>query len=140
MASDVRSDSQSVHPELVLSPLLSNLGSSTQQQISRAIAENSIVVFGASYCPFCLEVNRLFKSLGVRYANFNLDKEKDGAALRAELLQLTGQKTVPYVYINQVGDPVRLRHVQLQPTCRVGGRHCSKHDAVCNMSVFSAND
>jgi glutaredoxin 3 len=102
MGSEVNSHSRSVHPELVLSPLLSNLGSSSQQQIKRAIAENNIVIFGSSYCPFCLEVNRLFKSLGVRYANFNLDKEKDGAALRAELTQLTNQKTVPYVFINQV--------------------------------------
>ncbi len=42
-------------------------GDSVDAKISAAIKANPVVVFGKTHCPFCLEVARTFKELGVRY-------------------------------------------------------------------------
>jgi glutaredoxin 3 len=63
------------------------------------INENALVVFSKSYCPYCVSVKSLLKSLGAEAKIIELDKESDGSAIQGALAKLTGQRTVPSVFI-----------------------------------------
>ncbi|XP_052780440.1 thioredoxin reductase 1, cytoplasmic-like [Mya arenaria] len=60
---------------------------------------HKVMVFSKSTCPFCVKVKDLFKSIDVTYQAIELDQEKDGSAIQATLADLTGQRTVPNVFI-----------------------------------------
>ena len=74
-----------------------------EQQTSFAKSEiesNNVVVFSKSYCPFCTATKELFASLDVDITVHELDKMgDDGPALQHALLQMTGQKSVPNVFV-----------------------------------------
>ncbi|KAJ3128794.1 hypothetical protein HK098_003560 [Nowakowskiella sp. JEL0407] len=57
----------------------------------------------------------LFQSLGQPYSTFELDLRDDGADIQAYLLEKTGQKTVPNIFINgqHIGgnDTIQAKHV-----------------------------
>eukprot|EP00850_Spirogloea_muscicola_P009789 SM000056S17907 [mRNA] locus=s56:38837:39563:+ [translate_table: standard] len=52
-----------------------------------------------SYCPYCIRVKKLLKSLGVRATVYELDHEADGQAVQAALAGWTGQRTVPNIFV-----------------------------------------
>jgi glutaredoxin 3 len=57
-------------------------------------------VFSKSYCPFCDRTKSLFADLGVEIKVHELDKMgDDGPALQNALLQMTGQRSVPNVFV-----------------------------------------
>lgn len=68
--------------------------------INSAVADNKIVVFSKSYCPFCKKTKELFEDLGVEATVFELNQMDDGADIQDALLEITGQKTVPNTFIN----------------------------------------
>lgn len=91
---------------------LSKSGPSTSSRISTSlnmsqddfakseIDNNSVVVFSKSYCPFCEKTKALFDDLGVEYAVHELDKMgDDGPDLQMALFKMTGQKSVPNVFV-----------------------------------------
>lgn len=63
-------------------------------------------MFGRSTCPFCIEVTRTMTNMGVDFAYIKLDQlaaspaQFAGPAVLEHLRETTGQKTVPFVYIN----------------------------------------
>jgi glutaredoxin 3 len=64
------------------------------------IESNDVVVFSKSYCPFCIKTKDLFDSMGVKYAVHELDKiGDDGPELQMALFKMTGQKSVPNVFV-----------------------------------------
>lgn len=54
-----------------------------------------------SYCPYCTQTKNLFQQqLGITSAFvYELDQQPDGNAIQQELLVMTGQRTVPSVFI-----------------------------------------
>lgn len=75
---------------------------SPEDNIKALVAGNTVMVFGESWCPFSIEAVRVLKELGVERSAFcMLDKEPAGSAVRARLREMTNQKTVPYIYINE---------------------------------------
>jgi glutaredoxin 3 len=57
-------------------------------------------VFSKSYCPFCDRTKALFTDLGVEIKVYELDQiGDDGPTLQHALLQMTGQKSVPNVFV-----------------------------------------
>jgi glutaredoxin 3 len=64
------------------------------------IEQNKVVVFSKSYCPYCTKTKDLFASLKVDAQIHELDKMDSGADIQAALLDMTGQRTVPNVFIN----------------------------------------
>ena len=70
-----------------------------------------VVVYSKSYCPFCTKTKSLFDSLGVSYTAIELDEVDGGDAIQATLLDITGQRTVPNVW--------------------VGGKHLGGNDGAC---------
>ena len=70
-------------------------------RVQELIQTNTIMVFSKSYCPFCRRVKELFeKELQVPYRAIELDQDSQGSAIMDYLKSLTGQKTVPNVFIN----------------------------------------
>ena len=67
--------------------------------ISSSIAENDVMVFSKSTCPFCKKTKALFKGIGVEHSVMELNEREDGADIQAALAELTGQRTVPNVFI-----------------------------------------
>ncbi|CAG0914711.1 unnamed protein product [Notodromas monacha] len=69
--------------------------------VKRQIARSKVVVYSKSKCPHCKAVKALFKDLGVEYVAIELDSLGSlGDSIQDALLELTGQSTVPNVFIN----------------------------------------
>lgn len=67
----------------------------------KEIADNHVVIFSKSYCPFCSKTKELFQDLGVSDAKiYELDTMADGADIQAALMDISGQRTVPNVFID----------------------------------------
>ncbi|OCH95745.1 glutaredoxin [Obba rivulosa] len=71
--------------------------------VESAVAQNKIVVFSKSYCPYCKRAKALLSSKfsGVPSAVFELDEIEEGGDVQSYLLEKTGQRTVPNIFINQ---------------------------------------
>ncbi|XP_056097546.1 thioredoxin reductase 3 [Rhinichthys klamathensis goyatoka] len=70
-------------------------------KIKELIDSNQVMVFSKSFCPFCVKVKDLFKELNVKCITLELDLMEDGTNYQDLLHELTGQKTVPSVFINK---------------------------------------
>jgi len=75
----------------------------TKELVNKTIAENSVVIFSKSYCPYCQGAKDLFTT---RFPDVNvkvleLDLRDDGSEIQGYLQQLTKQRTVPNIFINQ---------------------------------------
>ncbi|KAH9614190.1 hypothetical protein KSS87_017899 [Heliosperma pusillum] len=82
------------------------------------VSSTPVFIFSKTYCGFCNRVKNLLKELGAAYQAIELDKEPDGDAIQAALLEWTGQRTVPNVFIGgkHIGgsDAVMAKHQQGQ--------------------------
>jgi glutaredoxin 3 len=58
-----------------------------------------VVVFSKTYCPYCTATKSLFKDLEINAKVIELDVVSDGDRIQSALLDLTGQRTVPNVFI-----------------------------------------
>ncbi|KAI1080749.1 putative glutaredoxin [Whalleya microplaca] len=65
------------------------------------IDENAVAVFSKSYCPYCSASKRLLDDLGAKYKLVELDEVSDGSALQAALQEISGQRTVPNIFIDK---------------------------------------
>lgn len=68
--------------------------------LQEQINGNKVMVFSKTTCPFCAKIKDLFKSLNVHYGLLELDTHENGSTLQTALFELSGQKTVPNVFIN----------------------------------------
>lgn len=58
----------------------------------------NIVMYTSAYCPYCTNAERLLLSKGVTEINkIRIDVEPEK---RAEMMQKTGRRTVPQIYID----------------------------------------
>jgi len=74
-------------------------------KVNELIEKNPVFMFSKSYCPFCDQIKSLFDSLDIKYTALELDlmdQDSDikGAEIQQALIEKTGQKTVPNVFIN----------------------------------------
>ncbi|KAI9030961.1 glutaredoxin-1 [Phycomyces nitens] len=74
--------------------------SNIEQFVKDSIANNKVVVFSKSYCPYCTKAKKILAEFDVEVFIVELDKHADGAAIQNYLLTLTGQRTVPNIFIN----------------------------------------
>lgn len=58
-------------------------------------------LFSKSYCPYCIRAKDLFDDINVDYKALELNDHKDGETIQQVLAELTKQKTVPNLFINQ---------------------------------------
>jgi len=57
------------------------------------------MIYSKTYCPFCNRVKSLFASLDVDVTVAELDQIVEGEQIQDILASLTGQRTVPSVFI-----------------------------------------
>ncbi|ORZ39524.1 thioredoxin-like protein, partial [Catenaria anguillulae PL171] len=69
------------------------------QRVSQIIAENGVAVFSKSYCPYCIKAKDTLKALNQPFYALELDQIDDGSAIQNHLAELTGQRTVPNIFI-----------------------------------------
>ncbi|KAI7905360.1 glutaredoxin-1 [Cokeromyces recurvatus] len=72
-----------------------------QQIVEEIIKNNKIAVFSKSYCPYCKRAKEALRELGEEFFVIELDQDANGAAIQQYLLDKTGQRTVPNIFINQ---------------------------------------
>ncbi|PSS16888.1 hypothetical protein M430DRAFT_35510 [Amorphotheca resinae ATCC 22711] len=65
------------------------------------IDENAVAVFSKSWCPYCRATKSTLDELGAKYYAIELDQVDDGAAIQAALKEISGQSSVPNIYIKK---------------------------------------
>ncbi|KAK7279471.1 hypothetical protein RJT34_24524 [Clitoria ternatea] len=77
-----------------------SFGSRLEDTIKNTVSHNPVVVYSKTWCSYSSEVKSLFKKLGVDPLVFELDEMgPQGPQLQKVLERLTGQHTVPNVFI-----------------------------------------
>jgi glutaredoxin 3 len=57
-----------------------------------------VIMYTSAYCPYCANAERLLMGMGVTEINkIRIDLEP---AQRVEMMQKTGRRTVPHIYID----------------------------------------
>jgi glutaredoxin 3 len=67
--------------------------------VKAEIGLSDVVVFSKTYCPFCTATKNLMNDLKIDAKVIELDEVDNGAAIQDALKTLTGQRTVPNVFI-----------------------------------------
>jgi glutaredoxin 3 len=86
-----------------LSTTTTSLNASPSDFVTKEIDSHKVVIFSKTYCPYCSAAKDLLlnqvKAEGAQV--YELDTMDNGADIQAALLELTGQRTVPNIFINQ---------------------------------------
>ncbi|KAL6502934.1 hypothetical protein OROHE_024102 [Orobanche hederae] len=75
-------------------------GSRLEETVKKTVVENPVVVYSKTWCSYSSEVKSLFRRVGVDPLVIELDQlGPQGPQLQKTLERLTGQHTVPNVFI-----------------------------------------
>ncbi|WIO73957.1 glutaredoxin 3 [Porticoccaceae bacterium LTM1] len=71
-----------------------------------------VTVYGTRFCPYCIAAKRLLEQKGVHYQDIPVDGNPQ---LRAEVMQRSGQRTVPQIWVGDthVGGFDDLRRLEM---------------------------
>lgn len=58
-------------------------------------------VFSKSYCPYCNSTKKLLNETGAKFYTIELDQVDDGNDIQAALQEISGQRTVPNIFIGK---------------------------------------
>jgi glutaredoxin 3 len=67
--------------------------------VAGAVAAHRVMVFSKSSCPYCKQAKSLLLEVGARAEVWELNTLQQGKEIQAELLGMTGQRTVPNIFI-----------------------------------------
>jgi glutaredoxin 3 len=73
--------------------------SAATEKAKAAIDSNTVMVFSKTYCPYCVKAKAALTGLNLQFNVFELDNMNDGDDIQKALEQMTGQRTVPNVFI-----------------------------------------
>ncbi|KAL2268937.1 hypothetical protein VTJ83DRAFT_3783 [Remersonia thermophila] len=73
-----------------------------QKKAQQLIDDNAVMVFSKSYCPYCNNTKRILNGLDAKFTTYELNQEADGDDIQNALHQMTGQRTVPNIFIGRV--------------------------------------
>lgn len=57
-----------------------------------------VVLYSTPWCPFCVRAKRLLKEKGVVFTDIDISGDVE---LRQEMIQRSGQRTVPQIWIGE---------------------------------------
>lgn len=57
-----------------------------------------VVMYATDWCPFCVRAEKLLLSKGAEIKKLNTDHNPE---FRGEMVELTGRKTVPQIFISE---------------------------------------
>ncbi|KAI1437431.1 putative glutaredoxin [Xylaria sp. CBS 124048] len=111
---NLNSSSMNFIRQFFASPAPSEAMSAAKVKAQNIINENAVAsankcasfysltaVFSKSWCPHCAASKRLLDNMGAKYYAIELDQVSDGRAIQDALAELSGQRTVPNIYIGQ---------------------------------------
>jgi glutaredoxin 3 len=75
--------------------------STAKVNAQKFIDENPVAVFSKSYCPYCKATKSLLTEMNANFAVIELDQVDDGSDIQAALKEISGQGTVPNIYIGK---------------------------------------
>lgn len=71
----------------------------TTKKVQQLIKNKPVFIASKSYCPYCNAAKKTIAEITKDVYILELDEEADGAELQDALFELTGQRTVPNVFI-----------------------------------------
>ncbi|QDZ24241.1 glutaredoxin [Chloropicon primus] len=74
-------------------------GGGLVEKIASLNAENGVVIYSKSWCPFCSQAKAIFDGLDTQYFALELDEIEEGPDVQEALQELTGVRTVPQVFV-----------------------------------------
>ncbi|KAG0237781.1 thioredoxin-like protein [Mortierella sp. GBAus27b] len=85
------------------SSLTPEMAAQIKTEVDTLIDEKPIVVFSKTTCPYCSAAKDFLEKKGVlsKATIIELNKRPDGRDVQNYLLEKTGQRTVPNIYIAQ---------------------------------------
>jgi len=75
--------------------------SAAKAKAQKIIDENSVVVFSKSWCSYSRSAKKLLTDMGAKFETVELDQIDDGSEIQEALEDITGQSTVPNIFIKQ---------------------------------------
>lgn len=61
------------------------------------MSQPNIIIYSSANCPYCTRAKQFFDNKGLSYTEIRVDLDPDK---RAEMMQITGRRTVPQIFIN----------------------------------------
>ncbi|KAL8224995.1 hypothetical protein R6Q57_017552 [Mikania cordata] len=91
------------HGAIKIHAMTASFGSRLEETVKKTITDNPVVVYSKTWCSYSSEVKSLFNRLGVQPLVVELDQMgAQGPQLQKVLERLTGQHTVPNVFIGML--------------------------------------
>ncbi|XP_012934368.1 glutaredoxin 2 isoform X4 [Heterocephalus glaber] len=81
----------------------SSLGKSATtpvNQIQETISDNCVVIFSKTSCSYCTMAKKIFQDMNVNYKVVELDMLEYGSQFQDALYKMTGERTVPRIFVN----------------------------------------
>jgi len=75
--------------------------SAAKTKAQSIIDDNAVAVFSKSWCPYCKASKALLTEMGAKFYTIELDQVDDGSAIQSALAEMTGQSSVPNIFIKQ---------------------------------------
>ncbi|XP_065729640.1 glutaredoxin 2 isoform X2 [Phocoena phocoena] len=79
---------------------LGNTATTPMNQIQVIISNNCVVIFSKTSCSYCTMAKKLFHDMNVNYKVVELDMLEHGSQLQDALHEMTGERTVPRIFVN----------------------------------------
>lgn len=58
-----------------------------------------VIIYSSQYCPFCFRAKSIFQQKSVAFKELDVDMNPN---LRREMMEKSGRRTVPQIWINDV--------------------------------------
>ncbi|KAI9229337.1 MAG: glutaredoxin [Piptocephalis tieghemiana] len=75
------------------------MSSKIRALVEKTIQNNPVTIFSKTTCGFCSRAKYTLEDQGIAYMAIELDQLKEGREIQADLKKLTGQSTVPNIFI-----------------------------------------
>ncbi|MFQ3322559.1 MAG: glutaredoxin 3 [Pseudomonadales bacterium] len=59
---------------------------------------SAVIMYTTPYCPYCMRAKDLLDSKGIAYEDIDVEAQPQ---LRSEMMERSGQRTVPQIWINE---------------------------------------
>ncbi|CAK8690304.1 unnamed protein product [Clavelina lepadiformis] len=77
-----------------------NRNEDARKFVEEAILGHQVVIFSKPSCPYCTQAKKAFKTENIEFKDFNLSQRPDCSDVQDVLMEITGARSVPRVFIN----------------------------------------
>ncbi|XP_012372589.1 glutaredoxin-2, mitochondrial-like [Octodon degus] len=70
-------------------------------QIQEIISDNCVLIFSKTSCSYCTMAKKIFYDLNINYKVMELDVLEYGSQFQDALYKMTGERTVPRIFVNE---------------------------------------